>query len=339
MRDGDEYVPLEHLFDGQPRFQVIDSILSEAAVLGFEYGYNAADPNMLVMWEAQFGDFANGAQTIIDQFIGPGELKWERWSGITLLLPHGYEGAGPEHSSGRMERFLQLTGNENIQVVYPSTAAQCFHMFRRQLKQPRSRKPLIVFTPKSMLRVPTGTIEELTKGHFQNLLDDPAFVAGKADRKGVRRVVLCSGKIYFELAARRDALAKHDTAIVRVEQFYPFDLALAKRILALYPAAASKVWVQEEPRNAGGYLFVADISRSELETELSYIGRATCASPATGSKHLHKDQQEAILTEAIGPMPAKAVESAKSGNGAAKTNGTHDATASKSAPSKARTQH
>lgn len=321
--------------DGRPKqakFCVYDSALSEAAVMGFDYGYSLADPNMLVMWEGQFGDFVNGAQTIIDQYLASAETKWERWSGLVLLLPHGYEGAGPEHSSGRLERFLQLCGDNNMLVVYPSTAAQCFHMLRRQVKA-RYRKPMIVMTPKSMLRTPTSDIAELASGSFQHLLDDPAFIAGARDggkdTKKVTRVHLCTGKIYHELAARREATGKFDTALVRVEQLYPFDGAMCKKILARYPAGAKISWVQEEPRNMGAFLFVADILREELGLSVGYIGRKTSATPAVGSKTKHKYEQEAILAEAIAPL-------AKDGAVThGPTNGTH-AQAQKSPAKKAK---
>jgi 2-oxoglutarate dehydrogenase E1 component len=338
------FVPLNHLrgqadlpdnagkpgADGKPtqgKLCVYDSALSEFAVLGYEYGYSLSDPKMLVMWEAQFGDFCNGAQTIIDQYIASAELKWDRWSGLVMLLPHGYEGAGPEHSSARLERFLQLCANQNLQVVNPSTGAQCFHMFRRQLKQ-AFRKPLVVMTPKSMLRIATSSIDELTRGHFENLLDDPAFVAGK-DRKGVSRVILCSGKIYFELAARREALGRHDIAIVRVEQMYPFDTELAKKILAKYPKQAEKVYVQEEPRNAGAYTFVADVCRTELGFDPAYIGRDACASPAIGSKKRSDEQQEAVLTKAVGPLKKDGVKAGEPAAGVqpGASNGSHQGSA------------
>lgn len=294
----------------QGRFSVYDSPLSEAAVLGFDYGYSLGDPSNLVMWEAQFGDFINGAQTMIDQYLASAEVKWERWSGLTLLLPHGYEGAGPEHSSCRVERFLQLCGNENLQVVYPSTAAQCFHMLRRQMKA-KYRKPLVVLTPKSMLRIATSTIDELTTGHFQHLIDDTMFADGKKGTGGVTRVLFCTGKLFHELAARRDAVGREDTALVRVEQFYPFDFKLASKILGRYPTSAKKIWVQEEPRNAGAYLFISDLFRTELGIELPYIGRPTSATPATGSKTQSKREQEEILTEAIGAVGKAASKDAK----------------------------
>jgi len=330
LRDMDteqRYVPLNNIIpqadgldglpgggngQGQARLHIYDSPLSEVAVMAFDYGYSLSAPNILVMWEAQFGDFANGAQVIIDQYIASAEVKWERWSGLTLLLPHGYEGAGPEHSSCRIERFLQLCGNDNIQVCYPSTAAQTFHMLRRQVKAP-FRKPLIVATPKSMLRIPTSTIEELSTGRFEHILDDPMF-AGKQDRGSVKRILFCSGKFYHEMAARREALGRNDIALVRVEQFYPFHAEQARSILAKYPASAAVSWAQEEPRNAGGYLYMTDVFRTVLGRELPYIGRATSASPATGSKHSHKDQQEAILVEAIGPL-AKSAPAAHAANG------------------------
>ncbi len=301
----------------QARLHVYDSPLSEAAVMAFDYGYSLTDPNILVMWEAQFGDFANGAQVIIDQYLASAEMKWARWSGLVLLLPHGYEGAGPEHSSARIERFLQLCGNNNLQVCHPSTAAQVFHMLRRQVKA-TYRKPLIVATPKSMLRVATSTIEELTTGHFEHLLDDPAFAGASARaRSSVTRLLLCSGKFYHELAARRDAMRRTDTAIVRVEQLYPFHADQARSILASYPKAATVSWAQEEPRNSGGYLYMADVFRTVFGRELAYIGRPAAATTATGSKHRHKDQQEALIVAAIGEAPAPAHDHASNGSNGA----------------------
>ncbi|MEM1185607.1 MAG: 2-oxoglutarate dehydrogenase E1 component [Planctomycetota bacterium] len=291
--------------DGKPRqarLDVFDSPLSEQSVLGFEYGYSLADPSMLVMWEAQFGDFVNGAQVIIDQFIATAEAKWERWSGLTLLLPHGYEGQGPEHSSARIERFLKLCGGNNMQVVYPTTAAQCFHMFRRQVKR-SFRKPLIVFTPKSLLRVPNSTAAQLTSGQFYEILDDPRFTDRGGDRSKVKKVMLCCGKLYHELAERRDLIGREDVAIVRIEQLYPFHVELMKEILARYPGA-ELCYAQEEPRNMAGYLFVSDQIMTHLKIDRPrHIGRPNAASPAVGSKRMHKVEQEQILTEAIGPKP------------------------------------
>ena len=283
----------------QSKFCVYDSPLSEASILAFEYGYSLADPNMLVCWEAQFGDFANGAQVIFDQFLASAQVKWERWSGLVVLLPHGYEGAGPEHSSARLERFLQLAGNNNMQIIHPTTGAQIFHALRRQLKR-SFRKPLIVMTPKSLLRTPTSNVSELTNGRFHELMDDPTFVGG-AD---VKRVVLCCGKIYHELAARRDEIARKDVAIVRVEQVYPFHTDLARDILSQYPKDAELCWAQEEPRNMGAFLFVADQLNRHLDIQsIEYIGRDISASTAAGSKKKDRAQQESILTRAIGPKP------------------------------------
>jgi 2-oxoglutarate dehydrogenase E1 component len=363
------YIPLNHMRpmadkpddagkpgpEGKPlqaRLCVHDSCLSEYAVMGFEYGYSLADPNMLVMWEAQFGDFANGAQIIIDQFIASGEHKWARWSGLVLLLPHGQEGLGPEHSSARLERFLQLCGNDNMQVVAPSTGAQIFHLLRRQVSKKRTfRKPLIVMAPKSLLKVTTSTVDELTSGTFQEILDDPLFAKSGGDRKKVTRVLLCFGKMYHELAARRDAVKRTDTALIRVEQFYPFHAAMFKEILARYPASAQVVCVQEETRNNGMFQFLYDVlcvqpdptqtnpDKSILSSKLAFIGRSQSCSPSGGSKSMHKFEQEAILTAAIGPDPSKAdkpeskVEAKPGANGShasPSTPGSHAAKAVKS---------
>jgi len=287
----------------QSRFCVYDSPLSEAAVMGFDYGYSLADPGMLVLWEAQFGDFANGAQVIIDQFIASADIKWRRWSGLVLLLPHGHEGAGSEHSSARPERFLTLCADYNIQVCSPTTGAQVFHMLRRQVAR-NFRKPLVVMTPKGLLRVPTSNIEELTTGSFQELLDDTAFTGKDAwDRKGVKRVCYCGGKMYHELAERRRLLGRRDVALLRVEQLYPFHAEMAKKIDALYPKNATRAWVQEEPRNNGAWHFLSDAFRTETGIELSYIGREASASTAAGSKRADKALQEEVITEAVGPKP------------------------------------
>ncbi|MEM8757583.1 MAG: thiamine pyrophosphate-dependent enzyme, partial [Planctomycetota bacterium] len=289
----------------QAKLCIYDSPLSEVSVLGFEYGYSLADPNMLVCWEAQFGDFVNGAQVIIDQFMASAETKWERWSGLVLLLPHGYEGAGPEHSSARLERFLKLCGGDNMQIAYPTTGAQIFHLLRRQLNR-TFRKPLVVLTPKSMLRTPTSRIDELTVGGFQTIIDDPDRAEASA-ASAVRRVLLCSGKIYHELAERCRAIGRSDTAIVRVEQIYPFDTARARAILDRYSHDAEVFWVQEEPRNMGAFHFVADILREKLGVgSVGYIGRDAASSPAPGSKKMDRAQQAAVIEQAIGPKPADA---------------------------------
>ncbi|TVQ60298.1 MAG: 2-oxoglutarate dehydrogenase E1 component [Phycisphaerales bacterium] len=316
------YVPLNHIrpevvpyvdrdaewpedeTERQAAFEVWDSPLSEQACVGFEYGFNLVEPRQLVLWEAQFGDFANGAQVIFDQYLASAEIKWQRWNGLTLLLPHGYEGAGPEHSSARMERFLQLCGDDNMQVVHPSTAAQMFHLLRRQVHRP-FRKPLIVMTPKSMLRVPTSQVRELVEGRFHEVIDDPAL-AGANDKAlaKVRRVVLCSGKVYHELAARRDEISREDVAIVRVEQLYPLHTDRLAEVLARYPADAERCWAQEEPQNMGAFRFIEAEMRERLGVSLRYIGRVVSATPAVGSKTKHKEQQEAIIASAIGVLPA-----------------------------------
>ncbi|MBL4591938.1 MAG: 2-oxoglutarate dehydrogenase E1 component [Phycisphaerales bacterium] len=305
--------------DGKPRqakICIYDSPLSEISVLGFEYGYSLADPKMLVIWEAQFGDFANGAQVITDQFIASAESKWERWSGVVMLLPHGYEGAGPEHSSCRMERFLELCGQNNMQVVYPSTASQVFHMYRRQMNRD-FRKPLIVMTPKSMLRIPTSPLSDLYEGTFMEMLDDPAFVGKAKDRTGVKRIILCCGKIYHELNDRRNAIGRDDLAIIRVEQVYPFHSQMLKKIIDQYPSDAELVWVQEEPKNVAAYRFVSDSLYEDLGIErIKYIGRPRTATPATGSKSQHKIEQENLLTSAVGAKPT--TESSKKNVASAK---------------------
>jgi 2-oxoglutarate dehydrogenase E1 component len=304
----------------QAQFCVWDSPLSEVSVMGFDYGYSLADPNMLVLWEGQFGDFANGAQVMIDQYLASAEIKWARWSGLVLLLPHGYEGAGPEHSSARLERFLSLCGDNNMEVCYPSTAAQHFHMLRRQVSR-NFRKPLIVMSPKSGLRNLTSTFQELVDGRFHEMIDDPAVVSGEIDRKGITRVIFCTGKIYHELADRRAKTGMRGAALVRIEQLYPFHETLAKSIVEKYGSKLEYVWCQEEPRNAGAFIYVADRFNEVLGVSLKYIGRATSATPAVGSKHAHEDQQRAILDKAIAPLAAKdaqqGVEKAAHVNGAA----------------------
>ncbi|MDF1808437.1 MAG: 2-oxoglutarate dehydrogenase E1 component [Phycisphaerales bacterium] len=305
-REGTETPPGSLGADGQPRqanFCVYDSPLSEVGILAFEYGYSLGDPGMLIIWEAQFGDFYNGAQAIVDQFISSAEAKWDRWSGLTILLPHGYEGAGPEHSSCRMERFLELCGGDNMLIVYPSTASQTFHMLRRQVKA-TYRKPLVVMTPKSMLRIPTSSVEELYTGHFHEMLDDPRFVVDGWNRKDVKRVIFCCGKIYHELDKRREDLDQRDIAIVRIEQMYPFNGDLISKINSQYPESAERMYVQEETYNAGGYLHVCDMFQSVLDWERpEYIGRSRSSTPATGSKSQHKIEQEQIISDAIGPQP------------------------------------
>jgi len=303
QRTGEEYAPLAHLSPTQGRFEVYDSLLSEAAVLGFEYGYSLADPGTLTIWEAQFGDFANGAQVIIDQFITSAHDKWQRMSGLVMLLPHGYEGQGPEHSSARIERYLQACADDNIQVVNCTTPAQFFHVLRRQMIRP-FRTPLVVFTPKSLLRLPRATSrpEDLAAGSFQTVIGDPEAAARP---EAVRRVVLCFGKVYYDLLEerhRRYGDASLPVALVRVEQLYPWPDERIAAELGRYPEAREVVWCQEEPANMGGYSFVAERLRAltgEGRT-LAYAGRAESASPAVGSSRIHKREQAALLEAALG---------------------------------------
>lgn len=285
------YVPLQHLALDQAHFLVVDSLLSEEAVLGFEYGYASSSPNELVIWEAQFGDFANGAQVVIDQFIAAGEAKWGRLNGLVLYLPHGYEGQGPEHSSARIERFLQLAAQDNIQVVQPSMPAQLFHVLRRQLIRPY-RKPLILVTPKSLLRLPASvsSLQDLAEGTFQ-----PVLAPDRSEGLEVETVILCSGRIYFDLENRRGGRA--DYAIVRIEQFYPFPDEELKKALASFPNVRRMLWVQNEPQNQGPWRYMAYHLRQVSALPLSYVGRTESASPATGYPEMHKAQLEAILDE------------------------------------------
>jgi 2-oxoglutarate dehydrogenase E1 component len=293
-RTGDHFVLLNVLGENQAPFSVYDSMLSEQAVLGFEYGYSLADPHSLVLWEAQFGDFANNAQVIIDQYISSAESKWQRRSGLVLLLPHGYEGQGAEHSSARLERYLQICADENIQVTYPTTPAQYFHVLRRQMRRP-FRKPLIIMAPKSLLRHPmaVSNIEEFSRGHFMEVLDDPQNV-GNPDR-----VLLCSGKIFYDLLERRSGLQRTNVAIVRLEQLYPFPRKQLQEALMPYTHAEKWMWVQEEPENMGSWNFVKSRLESLIGRRLTYVGRREAASPATGFLKVHKQEQAAIVNEAV----------------------------------------
>jgi 2-oxoglutarate dehydrogenase E1 component len=292
------WIPLQHIAAPQPRVQVIDSVLSEEAVMGFEYGYSTTEPNSLVVWEAQYGDFANGAQVIIDQFISSGEAKWERFCGLTLLLPHGYEGAGPEHSSARLERFLQLCAENNMQVCVPSTPAQMFHMLRRQMRQP-FRKPLIVMTPKSLLRheLSVSALEDLTRGGFARLIGE----VDDLPPQQIARVVFCSGKVYFDLLKERRKEALRDVALVRVEQLYPFPSEEYQGLLNRYPNAREIVWCQEEPQNQGAWYQI----RHRLQELASgprpvlYAGRRPAAAPATGVGKIHEIEQQALVAAAL----------------------------------------
>jgi len=294
QNSGEAHVPLNEVSPDQARFCVHNSPLTEAACVGYEYGYSLADPRMLIIWEAQFGDFANGAQVIIDQFMASAEAKWHRASGLTLFLPHGYEGQGPEHSSARLERYLQLCAAGNMQVVYPSTSAQFFHVLRRQMKR-NFRKPLVIMTPKSHLRsaAASSPLEAFIGASFQRVIGDPAVDAGAATR-----LVFCSGKIAHELLERRAASKATSVAIVRLEQLYPFPEDLVTAELARHPKA-ELIWVQEEPRNMGAWTFVRNCFLDRFGRDLRYIGRAAAASPAVGSSKMHAQQQERILNEAI----------------------------------------
>jgi len=299
--DEGSYVPLQNVADNQAPFVVIDSILSEEAVLGFEYGYASNDPNTLVIWEAQFGDFANGAQVLIDQFIASGEVKWGRVNGLTLMLPHGYEGQGPEHSSARLERFMQLSADTNMQVVQPTTASQIFHVLRRQMIRPL-RKPLIIMTPKSLLRNKDATspLAEFTKGGFQTVIADHGEL--KVDK--VKRVIVCSGKVYYDLAKKREEKGADDVAILRVEQLYPFPHKAFAAELKKYPHVTDIVWCQDEPQNQGAWFFVQHYIHENMAAgqKLGYAGRAASASPAVGYAHLHQDQQKALIDAAFGRL-------------------------------------
>ena len=299
--DEGTYVPLQNVAENQAPFVVIDSILSEEAVLAFEYGYASNDPNTLVIWEAQFGDFVNGAQVVIDQFIASGEVKWGRVNGLTMMLPHGYEGQGPEHSSARLERFMQLSADTNMQVVQPTTASQIFHILRRQMVR-NLRKPLIILTPKSLLRNKDATspLSEFTKGSFQTVIPDAKDL--KADK--VKRVIACSGKVYYDLAKKREEKGTDDVAIIRVEQLYPFPHKAFSTELKKYPNLVDVVWCQDEPQNQGAWFFVQHYIHENMADgqKLGYAGRAASASPAVGYSHLHQEQQKALVDGAFGKL-------------------------------------
>jgi 2-oxoglutarate dehydrogenase E1 component len=295
--NGREWAPLAHLGPEQAKFWIYDSLLSEYAAVGFEYGYSVANKDALVCWEAQFGDFVNGASTIIDQYLVAAEDKWDQSSGLVLLLPHGYEGQGPEHSSGRIERFLTLCAEDNMQVANATTAAQYFHLLRRQMHRDL-RKPLVVFTPKSLLRAKAtrSPLDELATGHFREVLDDP----GVTDPGAVRRIVLCSGKIGQEALAERDKRGA-PVAIVRVEQLYPWPHQQLTDIAARYPEAREIVWLQEEPANMGAWAFAQDrLAERFADTHtVLRVSRYESGSPATGSHTIHVQEQEAILDAAL----------------------------------------
>ncbi|NIX91826.1 2-oxoglutarate dehydrogenase E1 component [Pseudomonas fulva] len=301
QKDASTYVPLKNLYPGQPRFELYDSFLSEEAVLAFEYGYSTTTPNALVIWEAQFGDFANGAQVVIDQFITSGEHKWGRLCGLTMLLPHGYEGQGPEHSSARLERYLQMCAEQNIQVCVPTTPAQIYHLLRRQVIRPL-RKPLIVLTPKSLLRhkLAVSTLEDLAEGSFQTVIPE----IDTLDPAKVERLVLCGGKVYYDLLEKRRAEGREDLAIVRIEQLYPFPEDDLVEILAPYTNLKHAVWCQEEPMNQGAWYSSQHhmrriLGRHNKALNLEYAGREASAAPACGYASKHAEQQERLLQDAF----------------------------------------
>ncbi|NYT38375.1 2-oxoglutarate dehydrogenase E1 component [Allopusillimonas soli] len=295
------YIPLQNVSDNQAPFTVIDSVLSEEAVLGFEYGYATAEPNTLTIWEAQFGDFVNGAQVVIDQFISSGEAKWGRQCGLTLMLPHGYEGQGPEHSSARVERFLQLCADNNMQVVQPTNGAQIFHVLRRQMIRP-FRKPLVIFTPKSLLRnkAATSPLEDLATGQFLPVIGEQD---ANIDAAAVKRLVVCSGKVYYDLVHAREEAGRKDVAILRVEQLYPFAHKSFQAEMQKYPNAREVVWTQDEPQNQGPWFYVQHHLYENMAEgqKLGYAGRAASASPAVGYLAKHQEQQRALLEQALAP--------------------------------------
>ncbi len=300
--DEGTYTPLQNVAEGQAPFVVIDSILSEEAVLGFEYGYASAEPNTLVIWEAQFGDFANGAQVLIDQFIASGEVKWGRANGITLMLPHGYEGQGPEHSSARLERFMQLAAENNMQIVQPTSASQIFHVLRRQMVR-MFRKPLIIMSPKSLLRAKDASspLTEFTKGEFRTVIGDAGSDANAAK---VKRVIACSGKIYYDLVKARAERKLGDVAILRIEQLYPFPHKAFAAEMKKYAGATEVVWCQDEPQNQGAWFFVQHYIHENMADgqRLGYAGRPASASPAVGYAHLHQEQLKALLEQAFSKL-------------------------------------
>lgn len=298
QEDGSSYLPLQNISDDQGRIEIYDSVLSEAAVMAFEYGFATAEPSYLTIWEAQFGDFANGAQVVFDQFLSSGEAKWGRLCGLTMLLPHGYEGQGPEHSSARLERWLQMCADHNWQVCVPSTPAQVYNMLRRQAVRPM-RRPLIVMSPKSLLRHPlaVSSMEELAAGVFYNVIDE----VDEIDPQHVKRVVMCSGKVYYDLLDQRRKNEQNDVAIIRIEQLYPFPQEEFKAIMARYEHVTDWVWCQEEPQNQGAWYcsqhhFWQSIPQG---SNLTYAGRKASASPAVGYVSVHNQQQKALVEDAL----------------------------------------
>jgi 2-oxoglutarate dehydrogenase E1 component len=303
---GADYLPLKPVADaGGGRLFVHDSLLSEFAVMGFEYGYSVENPDALVIWEAQFGDFVNGAQSIVDEFVSSGEVKWGQRCSLTLLLPHGHEGQGPDHTSGRIERYLQLCAEDNMRVVVPTTPANHFHLLRRQALSPK-KKPLVVFTPKSLLRhrLAVSAVADFTGGGFQPVIPDAGINGRPLEAGAVRRVILCTGKIYYDLLTARAERGITDAAIVRMEQLYPLPEAEVRTALALYPNAVDWVWVQEEPANQGAWSFIALNLIDDLDgVQLRHISRPSAAAPAAGSNRTHDGEQAALMDAAL-PRPS-----------------------------------
>jgi multifunctional 2-oxoglutarate metabolism enzyme len=302
---GDDYLPVKTFEDGQGgRFFVHDSLLSEFAVMGFEYGYSVENPDALVMWEAQFGDFVNGAQSIVDEFISSGEVKWGQRTAVTLLLPHSHEGQGPDHTSGRLERYLQLCAEDNMRVAVPTTPANHFHLLRRQALSPK-KKPLVIFTPKSLLRhrLCVSPVEDFTTGTFATVLGDPGIKGTALDTAGVKRVLLCSGKVFYDLLQARTERNITDTAIIRVEQLYPMPVEELREALAQFPNAEDFAWVQEEPANQGAWptfgLSMPELLPDKL-TGIKRISRRAMSAPSSGSSKVHAVEQQEILDEAFG---------------------------------------
>jgi 2-oxoglutarate dehydrogenase E1 component len=295
---GESYVSLREIREDQPNFTVIDSVLSEEAVLAFEYGYATAEPNTLTIWEAQFGDFANGAQVVIDQFISSAGAKWGLYCGLTMLLPHGYEGQGPEHSSARIERYMQLCAEHNMQVCIPSTPAQIFHLLMRQMIRP-FRHPLIVFSPKSILRNPLATspLESLSHGEFETVIDE----IDPIEAEQVTRVVMCSGKVYYDLLQARRSLELQHVAIVRIEQLYPFPHDRVAEVVGQYINAEQFIWCQEEPQNQGAWDQIKHRFAwlHERGLRAQYAGRKSAAAPATGYSKVHQEEQDQLIDDAL----------------------------------------
>jgi 2-oxoglutarate dehydrogenase E1 component len=294
--NGQEWIPLTNLSDSQGRFYVYDSLLSEYAAMAFEYGYSVERPDALVLWEAQFGDFANGAQSVIDEYISAADQKWDQQSSVVLLLPHGYEGQGPDHSSARIERYLQLCAQDNMTVARPSTPASYFHLLRRQAYQ-RPRRPLVVFTPKAMLRLrgATSPVEDFLSGRFEPVIDDDRGL----DRSAVRRVLLHAGKIHWDLRSEFEKNPNPEIALVRLEQYYPAPLEELNRVLDSYPNA-ELVWVQDEPENQGAWPFIAlEVVKHLHGRTIRRVSRAAAASPATGSPKVHAHEHAKLMEAAL----------------------------------------